>query len=250
MKTLQNIIFLTLVAIIGCNLCKGQVGSFKRVVLKNGSEFKGILLQDGGDTIKILTEEDHIYLFKRSEVSEIIDQKKSASLYISEVDNKRWYSTTNFLCDFDATDQLGFGVETFLGVKHHKHFQNGIGVGFKQDLGWYDYEPFTMHIAIQNRINLLAQGSTPFIAYEPAYLVMLNDGLQQDLYKKFAQSFELGYRFYRPKKRRSFNLSAAVLRRVGQDLQYRYNPVTRSYNYEYLGWIPEYKMVLKFGWQL
>jgi hypothetical protein len=246
MKNMLNTIFFIFI----CFPALAQQGSHKRIKLKNGSEYKGVILQNSNDTIRLLTEEDHILLFLTEEVSSIEAQKKSAYLYIASTESKKWYSTTNFLCDFDATDQLGFGVETFFGVKHHKYLQNGLGLGFKQDLGWYNYEPLTAHIALQNRVNLKPFGSTPFISYEPSYILSLNDGLLSDRYKKIGHSFEIGYRFYKPKKGRSFNLSAAVLRRMGEDFDSVYDFNTRTYSSNSLGWNPEYKMVLKFGYQL
>ncbi len=246
MKILNFILLL-----LGTFTCFAQLGNHKRIILKNGSEYKGIVVRNSNDTLQLLTSEDHLLLFTKDQVLKVEDESKASMKYILATEGqKKWYSTTNLLVDFDATDQLGVGVETFYGIRHNKHFQNGIGIGFKQDIGWYNYEPLTAHIALQTRVNLRPAGSTPFLSYEPAYLLMLNSGLRDDRYKKFGHSLELGYRFYKPRKGRSFNLSMAVLRRVGEDFERRYDPVYRVFNYTSLGWNPEYKMVLKLGWQL
>ena len=239
------------IVLLGISQSFAQVGTHQLVSLKNGSQYKGILLRNANDTLQLLTEEDHILLFTKNEVLSVEPYRKSSVRYINSLENhKKWYSTTNFLVDFDALDQLGFGVESFFGIKHNKYFQNAIGFGFKQDFGWYNYEAFTAHISIQNRVNLRASGSTPFVSYEPAYIHMLNSGLQSDRYKNIGHSFEMGFRFFKPKNGHSFNVSAAVLRRVGEYFIIEYDPVIRGYTYKSLGWEPEYKMVVKLGWQL
>lgn len=224
-----------------------QLGANKRVVLANGNSYKGIIISETDSTVKLVTPEDHTLSFHRADIVEILGEGKQSKTYISAFENQRkWYSTTNILCDFDALDQLGFGIETFMGIKHNKHFQNGVGLGFKQDLGWFNYEPLTIHLALQNRFNLMQTGSTPFISYEPAFLIMPNNANEPNYYKHLAHSFEIGFRKFKPEKERSFNISMALLRRVGVEY-YDYN---RKLPHSEQKWQPEYKLVIKLGWQL
>ena len=237
---------------IGCILLStlstfAQLGANKRVVLTNGNSYKGIIISETDSIIKLVTPEDHTLSFNRIDIVEILGEGKQSKIYISALENQRkWYSTTNVLCDFDALDQLGFGIETFLGIKHNKYFQNGFGVGFKQNLGWFNYEPLTIHLALQNRFNLMQTGSTPFISYEPAYLIMPSNANEPNYYKHLAHSFEIGFRKFKPEKERSFNISMALLRRVGVEY-YDYN---RKLPHSEQNWQPEYKLVMKLGWQL
>ena len=231
--------------------CIAQVGTHQLITLKNGSQYKGILVRNSNDTLQLLTLEDHLLLFTTKQVTKIEPQRKRSLNYISNLENqKKWYSTTNLLVDFDEGDQLGIGAETFVGLKHNNHFQNGVGFGFKQEIGWYNYEALTAHLALQNRVNLLAYGSTPFILYEPSYLLLLNSGLRSNRYKNIGHSLELGFRFYYPNNGKSLNLSLAILRRVGEDFQQQYDPNLRTFKYISLGWNPEYKVVFKLGLQL
>ncbi len=229
-----------------------QVVAHKTVELKNGSIFRGVVYMESIDTIRLLTEEDHILVFARKDIVKLEKSPNRHSLYTEKMEtSKNWYSTTNFLVDFDWLDQLGFGVESYFGLKHHQRFQNGIGVGFKLDIDGYDYEPFTGHIAIQNRVNLQRFGSTPFVTYEPAYLLMFkSDYYGKPLYKPFAHSVGIGYRYYKPRKGRSFNVSMLVQRRKGLGIRNTWDVTTNTFTRTLGDYSTEYRMIIQFGFQI
>lgn len=159
------------------------------------------------------------------------------------------YSTTSFFTNYSTTDNIaGFslGIETFVGIKHHKYFQSGIGIGIQEDWGWNNFEPFIGHITIQNRVNLFKSGSTPFISYEPSLIIPIKNPERKSRIKPFGHNLELGYRFYRPKKGHSVNISAGIRRRVNEYFVSKSRP-TRI---ESIGFFPTYTMVIKLGWQL
>lgn len=81
----------TLFLILFIKLCYAQTGTFQKIVLQNGSEYKGILLQNSNDTIRLLTEEDHILLFTTSEVKTIESASRYNREYYTASDNRKWY---------------------------------------------------------------------------------------------------------------------------------------------------------------
>lgn len=242
---LRNLITLCLISLI--KLSVGQVGEHQKVILKNGSEYKGILLQNTNDTIRLLTEEDHILQFTTTEVSTVESASRHNREYITASDSRKWYSTTNFFTDLQYFEGFSLGLETFVGIKHHNYFQSGIGIGIQEDWSWNDFEPFIGHITIQNRANLFKSGSTPFISYEPSLIIPIKNNRRESSVKPFGHNLELGYRFYRPKKGHSFNISAGVRRRMNE--YFEYIP-SRPGRYESIGFFPTYTMVMKLGWQL
>lgn len=244
---------LTLLFLVSVKLSLAQVGKHQRVTLKNGSEYKGILLRNSNDTVQLVTEEDHVLLFTTADVESISTAPRFASLYNTAVDNRTWYSTTNFFTDYSTVDNylgFGIGIETFVGIKHHGHFQSGIGIGIAEDWGANNFEPFIGHIAIQNRANLFKSGSTPFISYEPSLIIPIKNNESSSSVKPLGHNLELGYRFYRPKKGHSFNVSAGVRRRVNEYFIYVPGSRTSPSFYESTGFFPTYTMVMKLGWQL
>jgi hypothetical protein len=247
-NTTRNLITLFLLFLVKLSIA--QVVKHQRIILKNGSEYKGILLRNSNDTIQLVTEEDHVLLFQSTEVDTIISSPKFSKLYNTAADNRKWYCTTNFFTDYSTQDNyFGFalGIETFVGIKHHSHFQNGIGIGIAEDWGWNNFEPFIGHIALQNRANLFKTGSTPFISYEPSFIIPIKNNRRESSIKRIGHNLDIGYRFYRPKKGHSFNVSAGVRRRVNEYFDYIPG---RPGRYESAGYFPTYTMVIKLGWQL
>lgn len=239
----------TLSLLLIITLSLAQVGTRQRVTLKNGSEYKGILLRNFNDTVQLVTEEDHVLLFTSVEIESISSAPRFANLYNTAADNRKWYSTTNFFTDYNTRDNylgFGLGIETFVGIKHHDRFQNGIGIGIAENWGWNNLEPFIAHIALQNRVNLFKAGSTPFISYEPSLIIPLKNNERTSRVKPIGHHLDIGYRFYRPKKGHSFNVSAGIRRQVVQDIFYNYS----SREFEKTNFFPNYTMVMKLGWQL
>jgi len=229
-----------------------QVVAHKTIELKNGSIFRGVICEESADTIRLLTEEDHILVFARKDIIKMEKSPNRYSLYTEKMEtSKNWYSTTNFLVDFNWLDELGFGIESYFGLKHHHRFQNGIGIGFRRKMYTYDFESFTGHVALQNRVNLMRLGSTPFVTYEPAYLLMFkSDYYGKPLYKPFAHSVGIGYRFYKPKKGRSFNVSMLVQRRKGLGIRNKWDVTTNTFTRTLGDYSTEYKMIIQFGFQI
>lgn len=251
LKTFTLQMFVGAVMILCSNSIFAQVGKERQIEMNNGSFYEGIIFRENEDTIFLLTKENHIYALNTNRIQSINSKFNNSEDYISFLDKrKNWFITTNFLIDFDATDQLGFGAELIGGIRHHRFWQHGIGLGFKQEWGFYDYEPFTAHVSLQNRFNFRPTGSTPFLSYEPCLLIPVQNTTGTDYrYKLLGHSLEIGYRFHKPDKKRSFNLSMAALRRTGAYYKPVYLP-GGGYDWELDRWLPEYKLVLKLGIQI
>ena len=119
------------------------------VVLKNGSEIRGIVVEKTEETIKLKSKDGSIWVFEQENVVEIKPFRPVAA-------ESGFYNIFSFGL-FGGSDVSG-NLTIVNGYRFNPHWSAGLGIGVE---AFYDrnYAP----IFLEGKYNLLKKGSTPFI---------------------------------------------------------------------------------------
>ncbi|MDX1348931.1 MAG: hypothetical protein R3279_01725 [Putridiphycobacter sp.] len=165
------------------------------VVLKNGSEIRGIVIEKSDESIKLKSKDGSIWVFKNTEVLEVKSFKPLVS-------NTGYYGTLSFGA-LGGSDLSG-NISIVNGYKFNKHWGLALGLGYE---GFYGRQ--YMPAFIEGKFNILDKGSTPFLTagfgYDVPFSITDNNkggffgqallGFQHQLGEHFGIVTGIGFRY-------------------------------------------------------
>ncbi len=168
-------------------------GQNNLLVLKNGSEIRGKIIEGTGDTIKIRTIDGSLWVYQPDEVAHI-------SRYKIKNDNKYYISTT--LSILGGTD-VSPSFQVVNGYKFSRYWSVGLGLGIEQF-----YHDGYIPAFIETKFTLLDKPFSPFASLALGYDIPFRNqsgflggfmgsgqvGVKHQLGKHFGIITSIGYR--------------------------------------------------------
>jgi hypothetical protein len=183
---------IVLVILIGC-CTHAQISSV--VVLKNGSEIRGKIIEQNETKVKIRTKDGSIWSYSTAEIA-IIDK------YQPKVSGPGIFMRVNG--GIMGGSQVSPSFHLVNGYSINSHWDVGLGVGI-ESLWWDGYIPFFLN----GRYNLLNKTATPFVDVIAGYEMPFSNweinkggfttgtkiGFTKYLANRIGFSTSIGYRF-------------------------------------------------------
>jgi len=139
--------FLIVIALLAACFAQAQMDV---VILKNGSEIRGIIVEKTDEIIKLKTKDGSIWVYKRDVVEDIKSFRPIAA-------KSGYYG--NISAGILGGSQISGNLLFVNGYRINEHWAAGLGLGVEEFYGrWY------MPLFIEGKYNLLKKGSTPFVS--------------------------------------------------------------------------------------
>jgi hypothetical protein len=215
------------------------------VMLKDSSEYLGIISEENDEKVNIVTKDNHILTFSKDHILSIQPANLNPSEYWFFLENpKKWYSTIGYSTILGEYI-LDLGMEVGAGIKINPYFQTGLAFSLSREVYWEAEVKTVPSISLQNRVNL-RKGATPFLTYDLSYRIV-NDYLQEDilLQSNFTNRFDIGYQF--KNIRNSNNLRIAVGIEYRKVIKYGYGASWGNFDTPVRD--PTYSFSARLGWQ-
>lgn len=150
-------ILIVIALFVACNL-QAQMDV---IVLKNGSEIRGIILEETTETIKLKTKDGSIWVFKKEEV---LEKKPFRPIPL----DKGYYGALTF--GALGGSEVSANLTMVNGYQISPHWGVGLGIGIESFYG----RPY-LPLFAEGRFNILKSGSTPFLNLGLGYDIVIQD---------------------------------------------------------------------------
>ncbi len=163
--------------------------------MKDGSEIRGVILEQNDESIRIQTKDGSIWVYAREEVVAI-------GKFEPKVSGPGFYLRANV--GMMGGDNFSPSFHFVNGYSFNSHWDLGLGIGL-ESFRWDGYVP----IFVEGRYNLLNKSATPFVSAMAGYEMPVGNwdsnkggfsagariGFTKNLGNRIGLSTSVGYRF-------------------------------------------------------